>query len=277
MSNKIFQHLVDQSLQDLVSYFQSSKDLFWDPQAKKLLHAGEYGTYREELVARLLRLLLPERLKIGSGFVISNQGDISTQCDLIVYDCHLNPPLENLSRQRFFPIESVVGVGEVKSSVTSAAELRKALEKLAVIKGMRERTRNPEPVRRISKSPYDPIKNQFDQIFTFLFANDFAFELTKEITSDYDPVIPVRHRHNCIVGIHGPLALYSSMSGQTALYFPVAGEVVHPTVVINKRTSDEFYHLRKFLIQLANGIGNITTLEVDYALYLTDDSVDVVK
>ena len=34
----------------------------------------------------LLRKIIPRKLEIGDGFIITSQGGISTQCDLIIYD-----------------------------------------------------------------------------------------------------------------------------------------------------------------------------------------------
>ena len=70
--------------------------------------------YRERIVSDLLKPFLPSRLAVGTGFIITHQNKQSTQCDLIIYDKENTPVIEN-GDQRFFPVECVIGVVEVKN------------------------------------------------------------------------------------------------------------------------------------------------------------------
>lgn len=49
---------------------------------------------------------------------MNSENKISTQCDIIIYD--INHKTEN---QKFFPIETVIAVGEIKSDLHSFIEL----------------------------------------------------------------------------------------------------------------------------------------------------------
>ena len=59
-----------------------------------MFHPGEYGKYREEIVRNLFRNILYEDLDISEGFLINNQNQHSTQCDVIVYDSKKTPILK---------------------------------------------------------------------------------------------------------------------------------------------------------------------------------------
>src|ERR1700748_1622761 len=118
MSNKIFQSILDEKIEFFKFAFQqTSKNIFWDEAKKQLIHPGEYGMYREAVCKDLLRLFIPGRLDIGNGFLINDVGDISTQCDIIVYDKNATPLIENTERQRFYPVETVSSIGEIKSDL----------------------------------------------------------------------------------------------------------------------------------------------------------------
>lgn len=278
MSNRVFQSLVDQAISDLVNYYNSTKEIFWNPDTQKLTHPGEYGNYREKIVEKLLRLFLPSRLGIGSGFIISNAGDVSTQCDLIIYDRGEAPPLENNENQKFFPVELVVGVGEVKSNVRTPGELRTILGKLASVKKLRENTRDAEPMRKFHVSPFDLVGNPLDQMFTFVFANKFEFDPTAETVLNYPPEISPRHWHNAIATIDDGTYSYKTRSGKVSnLFFPCCGGVRNEFHVVKKQELDTQAHLKFFLLGFSNGLKNTTTLSMDNVLYLTDEVQDKIE
>lgn len=121
--NSIIRNTTIENYLNLKSAFENSKKIFSSQKDGKIFHNGEYGTYREDLVKRFLRLYIPSRLDIGTGFLINAEGDISTQCDIIIYDRYTTPIIESSGNQRFFPIETVAAVGEIKSTVQSMTEL----------------------------------------------------------------------------------------------------------------------------------------------------------
>jgi len=136
MSNKILRALTIERIEHLKLAFSTSREVFWEDEKTRILHPGEYGVYREKAVSELLQLFIPESLGIGTGFIITNQGDVSSQCDIIVYDRSSTPNIVTNSHQRFFPVESVLAVGEVKSDISSISQLVSYLVKLSLIKGL---------------------------------------------------------------------------------------------------------------------------------------------
>ncbi|MBO9875424.1 MULTISPECIES: DUF6602 domain-containing protein [Xanthomonas] len=118
-------------------YLTISRHLFRDEeQHNGLLHAGEFGIYREQLLRTLLASHLPSRLSIGSGFLSTPQQPSSTQCDLVIYDRDATPSLDLAGGRVFFPTETCAAVGEVKSALKFSA-LCEALQKLAETKRLR--------------------------------------------------------------------------------------------------------------------------------------------
>lgn len=103
--------------------------------AHRVSHAGLKGQMREILVRDLLRPLLPMYIGIGSGAVISHNGEQSPQQDIVIYDTRLLPPLMADPNLGLFPKESVLYCIEVKSKLT-LEEIRKAHSAALKIKNL---------------------------------------------------------------------------------------------------------------------------------------------
>lgn len=135
--NEIFEKLMYSKIERFVhDYANLSRSVFVNTKGN-LIHPGEFGMYREQIVKELLKPFLPEKFDIGTGFIITSKNRISTQCDLIIYDKENSPIIEN-AEQRFFPVECVVGVIEIKSNL-SKSDFKKAVSKLSKIKKLRIR------------------------------------------------------------------------------------------------------------------------------------------
>lgn len=229
MPSTIFTALLDEKIREFTaSYAQTAQHVFYDEATGRLRHAGEFGTFRETIVREFLRFFTPGRLHIRSGFLITSTDRVSTQCDIVIFDDKNTPLIENGERQRFFPVESVCAVGEVKSSL-SKAELRLALNKLARTKALREHIQSPTIVRRERNGPFDPLNYAYDQIPTFLICQNFTFDirtLARNAASLYDPDIEVRHRHNLILSIQDGLLAYVDSDAKTLMFPEIAGRIV---------------------------------------------------
>lgn len=93
-------------------------------------HPLEVGLARERLLVEYLDRLIPERFGIGSGFVIDARGNRSLQIDVVIYDKIVAGPFVIPGHVHFFPCESVVAIGEVKSNIKDKKTLSDALEKI---------------------------------------------------------------------------------------------------------------------------------------------------
>lgn len=132
LANKIIKSLLARNFTDFEFAFQHAETLYANEEGE-LFHKLEYGEYRERVLLRLLKSILPARFDIGSGFIVNASGKVSTQCDLIIYDKNEMPTLESDYGQRFFPVEAVIGVGEVKSRIDRVSKLNEYLEKLSSV------------------------------------------------------------------------------------------------------------------------------------------------
>jgi hypothetical protein len=114
-------------------------------------HMGDRGEFREQIVERFLRPYLPQCYGLGSGAAFAADGTGSRQLDVILYDSVFSNVLFVDSTNSLFPVESIFGVIEVKSNLTSA-ELEISLDN---IKSLKKLVRQPSdmldflPYRRI--------------------------------------------------------------------------------------------------------------------------------
>ncbi|UVK81293.1 hypothetical protein LOY46_17140 [Pseudomonas sichuanensis] len=82
-----------------------------------LNHQGQKGGFREQFVKSLLGSLLPHHYGIGSGIVVDYKGNQSPQVDLVIYDRRKMPPILERDGHGIYPIDSVLRVLEVKSTI----------------------------------------------------------------------------------------------------------------------------------------------------------------
>ncbi len=222
MANKVFDSLLVEKIEHFRNAFSNtSKSVFYDDSKKRIFHTGEYGTYREAVVRDFLRFIIPRSLDISTGFLMTSMDDISTQCDVVIFDANMTPIYEEGDRQRFFPIESVHGIGEVKSTL-SKADFKDAINKLARNKALSERMiSNPTIINKSPPGVYDPINHPYDIIPSFLICQKLDFDISnieQEIAGFYDNAIEVRHRHNLIISIEDGLLAYFDSNSKTLPY-----------------------------------------------------------
>lgn len=211
MSNDIFDALLREKADVFKAAFSTvSTEVFYDPTARRLRHAGEYGMFREAIVKDFLKFVVPRGLDMSTGFVITSMNDISTQCDIVVFDSRMTPLYQEGDRQRFFPVESVFCVGEVKSTL-SRSQLAESLNKLAATKALSERITHPTILRKSPPGPFDPVNHSFDLVPTILICQKLGFDLTgieTQIDGLYDASIEHRHKHNLILSVEDGLLSY---------------------------------------------------------------------
>jgi len=131
-------------------------------------HNGELGAGREEIIRRFLRDYLPKRFEVATGFVFDCHGQVSNQLDIIVADSLVSPRFEAAGGIRFYPVESVVGVGQVKSTMTSRDEFRGALENIESVKSL-DRSAGGRAIDVTFQEELDHRSNYLHQIFGFVF------------------------------------------------------------------------------------------------------------
>jgi hypothetical protein len=79
-----------------------------DLKEQLISHPGELGTEREEVLRSFLRLHLPRRFEVSTGFIFDSAGNLSKQLDIIIADSLVFPRFETPGGKRIYPCECVV-------------------------------------------------------------------------------------------------------------------------------------------------------------------------
>ncbi|MBL7224601.1 MAG: hypothetical protein ISS59_00550 [Desulfobacteraceae bacterium] len=278
MPNYIFDALIEEKLEAFKGAFlNTAKQVFYDPDKKQLIHPGEFGLYREIIVKNFIKFFIPQIVAIDNGFLITPKDNVSTQCDVIFYYKNVTPLIESGELQRFFPIETVVGVGEVKSTL-SKQQFKEALNKLAEIKRLREDIEHPNILKKIAgdKKTYDPMLCPYDNIFTFIICQKLDFNLDKiaEELNDkiYNNDLAHSNRHNLVLSIEDGLLLYDLPQGNASIplsypSFMAKGNLGARHIPFN--TDKPYHHFKAFAHFLFNGISDATLLYADMVKYLS--------
>ncbi len=130
-------------------------------------HDGEKGGIRERRVADFLVTILPKRFGIGSGHIVNSQGEMSSQLDIVIYDAIEGIKLSIDDYYSLFPLESVCGVIEVKSTLTggvngSISQCVEAATKLKLLD--RQTEGSPKDIPYIVFAYQAKWKNEIEQV-----------------------------------------------------------------------------------------------------------------
>jgi len=204
MSNIHYDNIFKFFKSNFQSKFDYAEKLFESEyNDKSYVHNYEFGAYREDLVRKFLKAIVPTRFDISQGFLINRNNRTSKQIDLIIYDHQSTPLIQDQINNRFFPAEPVVGIGEVKSKINSKAELKSILRKLASNKFI-NRDKNPEYIVFRNENRLDQnYKLIYDFPFSFLICKKLNFNidnLENELNELYENV-SISLRHNLILSI----------------------------------------------------------------------------
>lgn len=82
---------------------------------------GERGRVNEEALAALLASFVPERVGVGTGFLIDSQDRRSPQTDVILYETGDQPALMAQTVQVLYPVEVALAAVEVKTTLDGTA------------------------------------------------------------------------------------------------------------------------------------------------------------
>lgn len=218
MSSDKFNSLLEDKIINYKNKFEKlSRDLFTNTEDEKLYHPGEFGIYRESITREFLKYFIPYSLDISTGFLINSENEISTQVDIVVFDPSVTLLLEDEYLQRFFQIESTVGIGEVKSKLNKQ-QLKEALNKLARNKSMRN-SKSLERAIMKDKSK-DPKLNDVvipnTNLTSFLICQKLEFDIYNlpiQIDEMYDNDILDKYKHNFILSLEDGLFCYKDDEG----------------------------------------------------------------
>ena len=272
MSSELFSNFLYFQIEKFVNeYVSLSKSVFVNKNGD-LIHPAEFGTYRERIVSKFLMPLMPKRLSIGTGFIITDTGKTSTQCDIIIYDTQNTPVIEN-GEQRFFPVECVAGVVEVKSKL-SKTDLKTALIKLSKIKALRNEISSKINVYSETKEPhsFSPATYPKDQMATFLICESLSFDLEKECDSFFKDVykdIEPSLFHNMILSVGQFCSLYHDGKGVIYLPFYQSNSIHKNCLVFPVSLGYKYEHIVAFLDFFYMLISSVTIKYVEFTQYIS--------
>jgi len=267
MANDNYKSLIYSRFDNLKQSYIDAKEIFKNTNVRnKLLHAGEYGAYREKICQDIIKACIPRKYTVSDGFIINSNNEISSQLDLIIYNENETPLIAINDKEMFFPVETIVGVGEIKSTL-STTELCKALIKLSNTKKLK-RNISPDTFcigdRNIK---HDAENSIYDNIFSFIICEkitDFNYsELEKKLTENYNKNEIQHHfRHNVILSLKDGLIGYKDKNNDlqkttdaiisnSFLYFPTANGIDLMYCLKTGRDAE-----KTFLISVANYVSN---------------------
>lgn len=270
--NDIFDKLIKSKIEQFKDdYINLSRQIFVNKEGT-LIHPGEFGMYREKIIKEFLSPFLPARLAIGSGFIITAENNISTQCDIIIYDREYTPVIEN-GEQRFFPVECVVGVIEVKSKLTKS-DFKKALIKLSEIKKLRNDIGNNPYIFKDYKGNenFSAKLHIRDQMATFLICEKIDVNLEEELSTLFTGVyagIDKSLFHNMILDLENCCYLY--FDGSRPMYYPYydyTKEVFKNECIFPHEQGYSKEHILLFLNYFYMIISSVSVMNIEITNYL---------
>jgi hypothetical protein len=98
-------------------------------------HAGEVGRSHEVFLSQVLARFLPQKLRVGTGFVYLPSG-ATRQQDIIIYDWQVLPLPLQIGDCVVVDADAVAGLVEVKTRLRTSADLTEAMDKVAATKTM---------------------------------------------------------------------------------------------------------------------------------------------
>jgi len=201
MGNNYFTTVTDEKIESFIhSFTTTAKKLYMDSNGA-LRHSAEYGLYRERACIELFEMFIPVNYGISSGFIITKHDEISTQCDIIIYDKNKMPSV-SVDKNKIFLAEAVSGVVEVKSSVNST-ELKEALSKLSKIKNYK--------YQQIGNTPHTPLSDMFSAVIMYDYQSSLDNITTFIDESVYDSGINPRNKHNVIIDLKNGIIGYDCL------------------------------------------------------------------
>lgn len=286
MASDIFRNIVEQRINIFVSTFGKDVNKLFKID-NRLIHPLEYGMYKERCVKELLEFICDRSTAISDGFIISADNNVSTQCDIIMYQSDIMPVIDN-GISKFFPVEIVKCIGEVKSILDKAA-FCEALVKMAQNKKMFLQ-------RRGANTSFVPLREK-DEIISFLICNKLNFNIEKlDFDKIYKEIPDIRFRHNMILSLQDGLFIYEFDAANAPellkksftevvkevqpimWYFPHISVTNYPlykckSKMIKPDEKDVYHHIIHFLNGLQNAMFKQSEYKMDIGNYLTNDAI----
>lgn len=227
-------------------------------------HKGELGAAREEIIRQFLREYLPKRFEISTGFVFDCHGRVSEQQDIIIANSFVSPRFEVAGGTRFYPVESVVAVGQIKSEMTSKGEFTSALKNIESVKAL-DRSADGKACDSTMLETLDHIGNYLHQVFGFVFVTGKSLAEKSAHSFFLEQILhkPAHTWPNLVFALDQYLVTYCCDDG-------VCPNPMHARGVAAQSANAEFEILMKFYLLTAGAIEATRVGSFPYWTYLRD-------
>ena len=191
-------------------------------KAGKATTPATIGAVREHAVKEKLEKILPGQVGIGSGFVFDSYGHTSKQTDIIIYEKGICPvfSIEGTPETSYYPCESVIAMGEIKSTL----DTKDIVDSFLKVESVKKNTRYVEDplswrkyltslsMAGTEEQRYCQKDNPFDQIYGFILCHAFGLK-EQTIIEKLKEEIGKRETHllpNLIVSLNNGLVMWSN-------------------------------------------------------------------
>lgn len=155
-------------------------------KAGKATTPATVGAVRERAVRERLEKILPGQVGIGSGFVFDSYGHTSKQTDIIIYEKGICPvfSIEGTPETTYYPCESVIAMGEIKSTLDTD-DIIDSFSKVESVKKNRRYVEDSSKWRKYlstlvahgaKNECYSQSDKPFDQIYGFILCQSFGLK-----------------------------------------------------------------------------------------------------
>jgi len=211
-------------------------------------HAGESGGEAEDILKKFLKQRLPRRFDIETGFIVGNDGTVSRQTDLIIFDALNSPVYRKGSRSHILPRDNVAAVIEVKSK-PNKDELKDAAKKISSVKQIK-----PTPI-----STSDQPVTFSDFIMTHTLGCVFAFDSYTSLETLAENLREINSEYESDNWIDLVVVLDKGLIGYTA-QVPFGGKFMRWGGTTGEQFVIPPYYISSTLAFLENRIGEIEPL-----------------
>lgn len=261
--NQIYYNIIKRKIDlFLRTFITESETIFIQDDA--LIHPGEYGMYRERCLKELLKNIIPTEYNIGDGFIINVDGNVSTQCDILIYNPNIIPITDD-DIARFYPAEGIASIIEVKSTLNKS-DLSNALYKMA---------KNKMLFSNREIQSIDTTKKKLNQIYpdTFLICKEIKChdinQLNENFFNETYRDIPRCFWHNGILSVEDGIIWYKiKINSKSASWTQPIINRENTDIQIVKAREDKYYHIMSFLSKLRDDINYIEKFEFPMLEYL---------
>lgn len=199
---------------------------------------GLIGEAREQAVRAKLEAILPGGVGVGTGCVIDVEGNASEQMDVVLYEQQFCPVFRVAEDVSYYPCESVIAVGSIKSTI-GKKELGDIYDNISSVRRLKrfvrptDRGKTPhgkiefrtylEKSTRLVDGSWEKIQDSLSsaQIYAFGFGQSFSakpetmmkhtIELYERVAPELRPNVVLTANQEMLAPAEGPQMLYSAL------------------------------------------------------------------